>query len=119
MKESNKNTNKDTDSDTLKYTKRCILLVGKKKQYRDILEACRTPASLGQIHFNLTKKMGKTTLIKAIKRLIRGRLLVRSTEYFSVWQPPLYQITPISERLLEVVPTGNKRTVQYIIGGDI
>jgi hypothetical protein len=107
----------DTKIDTVTYTKRGVVLVGKKKQYRDLLEACRTPSSLSQIHFCMTKKMGKAGLIKAVKRMIRAGLLSTSGEYKDSWQPPLYKLTDIGERLISVAP-GNKKTVQWIIGGD-
>jgi len=65
----------------------------------------------------MTKKMGKPGLVKALHRFVRADLLKRSEEFKDAYQPSLYQVTDMGLRLLEIAP-GNKKNVQYVVGGN-
>lgn len=94
-----------------------LFYVGQKKQYRDVLEACRESSTLAQIHFSMTKKWSKGSLNRAINRLIRAHLLKRTTEYKSMYDPSLYKITDMGLRLLERV-SGNSKSAQWVVGDE-
>lgn len=107
----------DPKPQSQEYTKRMLVLCGTKKQYRDVLEACRVASTQSQIRFSMSKKWMYSTLDAALKRLVRAKLLEINRPGQRYKFPTLFKLTKIGERFLGVYP-GNKKTIQYVIGGD-
>ena len=94
------------------FIKKTIVLVGKNKQYRDLLEICREPATIGVLHFGMPRKFSRTWIEINMARFVKAGL-VRLVDV----EPKIWLLQPRGARLLEKHP-GSASHLQYIIGGD-
>ena len=98
--------------------KEWLAAVFNKKEYRDILEVCRQPATAFIVRASVAKKTKLPTYLWKLNRLTKIGLLERldGRRQFGVKSYIKFVITPMGERLLKQKP-GSKPLLQYITKG--